>query len=270
MELTNVQTEEELYQKILDDMLNYNKNSKGLYDDYIGIFQNFLAEYKSNLEELQRLKEQELTLTSANSYLGKNNIAIPTATNTGIIKGDGYHFDFSKTDKESNTSEDKFGKALEAAKWGDVDTAFQKLYERGQKMEDPSYKGTGGGTSMKEAVQQVKDELTKAGVKDVSILDNLGYSSGIERGPVTYTGLAMLHGTPSAPEYVLNNDQAYNLLYNMSSARIADFETISKEDSGIQYIVQGDIILEGIEDPAKFWQEVTNAMGNRWNVTKNK
>ena len=32
------------------------------------------------------------------------------------------------------------------------------------------------------------------------------YSSGIENGPVTYTGLAMLHGTPSSPEYVLNSD----------------------------------------------------------------
>lgn len=96
------------------------------------------------------------------------------------------------------------------------------------------------------------------------------YSSGLENGPVTYTGLAMLHGTPSAPEYVLNNDQAYNLLYNMSSARMAEFESTSKSDGGVQYIVQGDIILEGIDDPSQFWQEVTTAMGNRWNVTKNK
>ena len=97
-----------------------------------------------------------------------------------------------------------------------------------------------------------------------------GYSSGLENGPVTYTGLAMLHGTPSAPEYVLNNDQAYNLLYNMSSARMAEFESTSKSDGGVQYIVQRDIILEGIDDPSQFWQEVTTAMGNRWNVTKNK
>ena len=105
MELTNAQTEEELYQKILDDMMNYNENAKGHYDDYIGIFQNFLAEYKSNLEELQRLKEQELSLTSVSSYLGKNNIVVPTTTKTGIINDDGYHFDFSKTDKESNDKE---------------------------------------------------------------------------------------------------------------------------------------------------------------------
>ena len=52
MELTNAQTEEELYQKILDDMLNYNEQAAGQYDDYIGIFEDFLAEYKANLEEL--------------------------------------------------------------------------------------------------------------------------------------------------------------------------------------------------------------------------
>ena len=72
MELTNAQTEEELYQKILDDMLNYNEQAAGHYDDYIGIFENFLAEYKSNLEELQRLKEMELSLKNSSDYLGGN------------------------------------------------------------------------------------------------------------------------------------------------------------------------------------------------------
>lgn len=101
---------------------------------------------------------------------------------------------------------------------------------------------------------------------------NKSYSEGLENGPVTYTGLAMLHGAPSAPEYVLNNDQAYNLLYNLSvakNARMAEFDSI-KGSNGIQYIVQGDIVLEGVDDPSKFWQEVTTAMGNRWNVTKHK
>ena len=102
--------------------------------------------------------------------------------------------------------------------------------------------------------------------------ESKGYSSGLRRGPVTYTGLAMLHGTPQEPEYVLNNDQAYNLLYNLSVARnakMAEFDSI-KESNGVQYIVQGDIVLEGVDDPSKFWQEVTTAMGNRWNVTKHK
>lgn len=95
------------------------------------------------------------------------------------------------------------------------------------------------------------------------------YSSGIEEGPVTYTGLAMLHGTPSKPEYVFNNDQAYNLLRNMATTRLPEMERTGTDNNcGTQYIVQGDVVLEGVNDPAKFWSGVTTAMGSRWNVTR--
>ena len=95
------------------------------------------------------------------------------------------------------------------------------------------------------------------------------YAYGIEEGPVTYTGLAMLHGTPSKPEYVLNSDQAYNLLRNMATTRLPEMERTGTDNScGTQYIVQGDVVLEGVNDPAKFWSGVTTAMGSRWNVTR--
>lgn len=95
------------------------------------------------------------------------------------------------------------------------------------------------------------------------------YATGIEKGPVTYTGLAMLHGTPSKPEYVLNSDQAYNLLRNMATTRLPEMERTGTDNNcGTQYIVQGDVVLEGVNDPAKFWSGVTTAMGSRWNVTR--
>ena len=72
MELTNVKTEEELYQKILDDMLNYNEKASGHYDDYIGIFENFLDDYKTNLEKLQELKELEREYMTPDYYINKN------------------------------------------------------------------------------------------------------------------------------------------------------------------------------------------------------
>ena len=72
MELTNVKTEEELYQKILDDMLNYNEKAAGHYDDYIGIFENFLDDYKTNLEKLQELKELEREYMTPDYYINKN------------------------------------------------------------------------------------------------------------------------------------------------------------------------------------------------------
>lgn len=95
------------------------------------------------------------------------------------------------------------------------------------------------------------------------------YATGIEEGPVTYTGLAMLHGTPSKPEYILNSDQAYNLLRNMATTRLPEMERTGTDNNcGTQYIVQGDVVLEGVNDPAKFWSGVTTAMGSRWNVTR--
>lgn len=129
--------------------------------------------------------------------------------------------------------------------------------------------------SERAAIEKARDEKIKNeyGGVDPNPNWNKGYATGIKKGPVTYTGLAMLHGTPQEPEYVLNNDQAYNLLYNLSASRnakMAEFDRVKTSDSGIQYVVQGDIILEGVDDPADFWQEVTNAMGNRWNVTKNR
>lgn len=95
-----------------------------------------------------------------------------------------------------------------------------------------------------------------------------GYADGLDSGPVTYTGLAMLHGTPSTPEYVVNSDQAYNMLHLLGAGKLP--ETVNNDNgTKTSYIVQGDVILESCDNPAEFWKDVTNAMTNRWNVTKN-
>ena len=97
------------------------------------------------------------------------------------------------------------------------------------------------------------------------------YSNGIENGPVTYTGLAMLHGTPGNPEFVLNSDQAYTLLRNMATTKLPETKKVAgAEGQNTQYIVQGDIVLENTNNPAQFWDEVSKAMSNRHNVTKNR
>lgn len=96
------------------------------------------------------------------------------------------------------------------------------------------------------------------------------YSTGILNGPVTYTGLAMLHGTPSAPEYVLNTEQAYTLLRNLATTNNKPQFTSALVPTGDNLTLNGNIILENCNDPAAFWDEVTQAMSNRFNVTKNK
>lgn len=118
----------------------------------------------------------------------------------------------------------------------------------------PSWVGVS--ESMKDTGKSYEDTINK-------------YAGGIEEGPVTYTGLAMLHGSTSKPEYVLNNDQAYNLLYNLSFSRLSDFET-KDDNNGETYVYNiGEVNVDGTEDPADFWNTVMNAAGNRHNVTKN-
>ena len=94
-----------------------------------------------------------------------------------------------------------------------------------------------------------------------------GYSSGIEKGPITYTGLAMLHGTPSTPEYVLNSDQAYSLLRYMAT-NSPKFTPINS--SGNVTYSYGDIIMNGVNDPEKFFSELTSAMDRKYSTTKNR
>ena len=93
------------------------------------------------------------------------------------------------------------------------------------------------------------------------------YSSGIENGPVTYTGLAMLHGTPSTPEYVLNSDQAYSLLRYMAT-NSPKFTPINS--SGNVTYSYGDIIMNGVNDPEKFFSELASAMDRKYSTTKNR
>ncbi len=105
----------------------------------------------------------------------------------------------------------------------------------------------------------------------VSDIGKKKYANGIENGPVTYTGLAMLHGTPGNPEFVLNSDQAYTLLRNMATTRLPETKKVAgAEGQNTQYIVQGDIVLENTNNPAQFWDDVSKAMSNRHNVTKNR
>ena len=237
---------------------------------------------------------------------------------------------------------DYLGEAIEAAKKGDTEGAYELLKRRGYKILDT---GDNKGTTQAEAVEKVKDALEKAGASTVSSLGDSGiydadryledvsdynssksssssgggasrpnyggydsaddfdnaihdafdkavssgqnvtignsglyidasklkgksYSSGIENGPVTYTGMAMLHGTPSSPEFVLNSDQAYNLLRNMATANATEFETEGNGSEGVSYILYGDVNLKTDTSPAKFWSAVSAQMQSRWNTSK--
>ena len=123
--------------------------------------------------------------------------------------------------------------------------------------------------AMAESERTGKPVTTSSGVT-VNANKNKGYADGIENGPVTYTGLSMLHGTYSKPEYVLNSDQAYNLLRNLATTKLPEYTSTLSQDMGVSYVIQGDVVLENCDDPAQFWNQVMAATHNRYNVTKNK
>lgn len=261
-------TNEQVWDDALEEL---KKNSNKTIDGLDGI--------NKNLEENKDIEKQSINATNQNTQTNSNlgNQIIGEQNESQSI-GQSQDKKLSYIDNDLIELLDNTKEGIEKIITTIEENNQPEIIEVGSNDDDDNDSGSGAGTGA--AIGSIIGGSMLPGVGGIiggiiggtigGTLSSKGYSSGIENGPVTYTGLAMLHGSPNEPEYVLNNDQAYNLLYNMSSSKMSEFEPVQKSDSGTQYIVQGDIILEGVDDPSKFWQEVTTAMGNRWNVTKNR
>ena len=267
-------SEAEIRAWIIADMENFNSNIAENYQNYNTIFQdNLLTPYKEANEELARLRRERLELLDMSSVLGGNDDMsssfadkyTPNMKDYGDLDNS---IDYASLMVNAKTKE-------EFDKWAGY--RQEKMYRNGQRGNGSDF-GYNNSTNTQfryksndEIYEEWKNKGNKATGAEWYPQNRAGYSSGIEEGPVTYTGLAMLHGTMSKPEYVLNNDQAYNLLRNMATTRLPEMERAETNNNcSTQYIVQGDVVLEGVNDPAKFWSGVTTAMGSRWNVTRNK
>ena len=88
-----------------------------------------------------------------------------------------------------------------------------------------------------------------------------GYSEG---GIVDYTGLAMLHGSPNRPEYVLNNTQMKNLLSSLSKPRVVS--NINNGSSDVINYNFGNIELPNVNNAQQFISELKSLI----NTTRNK
>lgn len=87
-----------------------------------------------------------------------------------------------------------------------------------------------------------------------------GYANG---GEVDYTGLAVLHGTPNKPEYVLNNNQMRNLLGNLTKPRFTS--NLEKGSSVVNNYSFGNIELPNVTNARQFANELKSLL----NITKN-
>ena len=88
-----------------------------------------------------------------------------------------------------------------------------------------------------------------------------GYANG---GEVDYTGLAVLHGTPNKPEYVLNNSQMRNLLGNLTRPRTTSIIN-NKSGAVVNNYNFGDIELPNVTNAQQFANELKSML----NITKN-
>lgn len=110
----------------------------------------------------------------------------------------------------------------------------------------------------------------------VSTVEKAGkaYATGINNGPVTFTGLAQLDGTPANPEYVLTNDQAYTLLRNISTQKVAYESAIdnlinNNTCSGDTWNIS-EINMNEVQDVNAFFNELMRQTQQQYSVRKKK
>lgn len=255
---------------ITADMEKFNSDIATNYQNYNTIFQdNLLTPYKEANIQLAALRRERLALLDVSDVMGKNDGMVdelkpdkyvPNMKDFGDLQD---NVDYAKLMINAKTQEefDKWAKYRE-----------EKMLRNDMNLNGAQMRFDSSGKQFRyKSNEEIRKEWQEKG-KNATGAEywRNGYADGIKGGPVTYTGLAMLHGSVSKPEYVLNSDQAYNLLRNMATTRLPEMERTGTDNNcgGTQYIVQGDVVLEGVNDPAKFWSGVTNAMGSRWNVTK--
>ena len=318
-ELLGVKSEKEVYELIKKDMLDFTgyvdthitqflDNERGAYLAFNTIFDEFMRDYKTNLEKLAELKRQHLELLDLSDYIGQNDLGLEEITNIGLgvpigtseptniqgklttvirngkeIQAQIIGGNKGRTyDLEGNLFEFQDGDIVKTGggdyQWNGKTNTATKIDNSSNsnkgKDKDKGDGGGNGGNSNSPSETKAEDKSTEwysetygVDMNIAKIMKDRGYASGIENGPVTYTGLAMLHGSSANPEYVLNSDQAYSLLRYMATTK-PDFVTNNNE-AGTQYVLNGDIVLNEVEDAAQFWNEVTMAMDRRISVTKN-
>lgn len=320
-ELLHVQTQEELYEKLHDDMQNYiftydqnldaYKNSLGEYGslntEYTGIFDDFLDGYKEALRKFDELTQSFNDVVNSDDFL--NGDRDPGKLPEG---GDDVYED-AMSEREAREKIAEYSKLYFEARnrgdwqgmqhWNDAANDLRRemgwddeiaeatndinLFKNGRTLHSVNGKApadarigdrivTNGGTFL---IIGKKSDGTWESVKLESNYSSSssgnripddplkGYAKGIEEGPVTTTGLAMLHGTPLRPEYVLNHDQAWNLLHNFSTLKIPEFNKTNTTNQ-TNYNISGDIVLNDVKDPQDFWKKLMQATSNRFNVTK--
>lgn len=126
-----------------------------------------------------------------------------------------------------------------------------------------SYGGGTSGTARSGTIRYINNSGTHPynidGLGWVRKTDIVGYRHG---GVVDYTGLAMLHGTKTKPEYVLNNDQMRNMLANFTKPQVT--KNVANNTNKVENYNFGNIELPNVNNAQQFVTELKSLI----NITK--
>lgn len=227
---------------------------------------SFIDDYTKQMEKLEELLKRFLKLTDISDI----KIKMPTILDPMKYYQD--YIDTTLSGTNPNTGESWHEGVNEGVNTSgsdrDMDAVNSDLGFDPNTDYSLAIKNATSKSEKKQLEQERQNKIDKVyGGKDPA---KKGYSTGIENGTVTYTGLAMLHGTPQSPEWVLNNSQMYNFVRNMSTLKTPAFSRNVGEAQGSNYNFYGDIDLPNVKDPSNFFSELMNATDNRISVTKNK
>lgn len=183
---------------------------------------------------------------------------ITNLENTPSDKLSGYN-----TPKDTNTTNGNSGSGGSSSSAPSLNKGSYVSVKPGTKWYANSYGGGNSGTARSGTIKYINNGGSHPynidGLGWVKKSDIVGYKNG---GMVDYTGLAMLHGTKSKPEFVLNNDQMKSMLSNFIRPQTSS--NLPSKNASVTNYNFGNIELPNVSNAKQFVTELKSLV----NITK--
>lgn len=183
---------------------------------------------------------------------------ITNLENTPSDKLNGYN-----TPKDTNTTNGNSGSGSSSSSAPSLNKGSYVSVKPGTKWYSNSYGGGNSGTARSGTIKYINNGGSHPynidGLGWVKKSDIVGYKNG---GMVDYTGLAMLHGTKSKPEFVLNNDQMKSMLSNFIRPQTSS--NLPSKNASVTNYNFGNIELPNVSNAKQFVTELKSLV----NITK--
>lgn len=167
------------------------------------------------------------------------------------------------TPKDTNTTNGNSGSGGSSSSAPSLNKGSYVSVKPGTKWYSNSYGGGNSGTARSGTIKYINNGGSHPynidGLGWVKKSDIVGYKNG---GMVDYTGLAMLHGTKSKPEFVLNNDQMKSMLSNFIRPQTSS--NLPSKNASVTNYNFGNIELPNVSNAKQFVTELKSLV----NITK--